>query len=224
MTSVRSTSAPAANHSLHVFRSRCGSAAFRPTPAAAHSRAASHSLGFLVAMLAVVLTVSHARAEGSDDSWWNGFTRPGANGDVHASILFDGDLVIAGNFSVVGERFANRIARWDGTNWHAMGEGMNQPVRALAVHDGELYAGGDFAFADGQTVWYVARWDGANWQPLGSGMQRQVYALASYGGRLIAGGDFDLAGGVEAHKIAAWDGTSWSDLDVAFDGPIFDFV
>ena len=44
----------------------------------------------------------------------------------------------------------NNIARWDGTQWHSLGSGLNKTVYALAVHDSTIYAGGDFmASGDG---------------------------------------------------------------------------
>ena len=43
---------------------------------------------------------------------------------------------------------ANRIARWDGTNWSALGAGMDIDVNALVVDaNGKLYAGGRFKTA-----------------------------------------------------------------------------
>jgi hypothetical protein len=58
-----------------------------------------------------------------------------------------------------------RIARWDGSRWLPMGQGMQDSVLALATDpvDGAVYAGGFFKTVtqeDGTTTntWYVAKW------------------------------------------------------------------
>ena len=66
----------------------------------------------------------------------------------------------------------NRIARWDGSAWSALGSGMNSTVKALAFdNSGNLYAGGYFTTAGGETVNRIAKWDGSAWSALGSGVR-----------------------------------------------------
>ena len=36
-------------------------------------------------------------------------------------IIFQGELIAAGSFTRIGERTIQRIARWDGTQWHPLG-------------------------------------------------------------------------------------------------------
>jgi len=134
---------------------------------------------------------------------------------VSALAVLEGDLIAAGNFNFAGGRVAQNIARWDGTSWHPMGEGMFGRVYALAVRDGELYAAGDFSWAGTHICNGVARWDGSDWQPLGSGIEGQssaARALAVFRGDLVAGGRFETAGGIEASNIARWDGSAWHPM------------
>src|SRR5688572_22774474 len=71
---------------------------------------------------------------------------------VHALTAHEDDdgpvLYAGGDFTTAGGVAANRIAKWNGSNWSALGSGMNRTVRALAMHDDgggpALYAGGDF--------------------------------------------------------------------------------
>jgi hypothetical protein len=95
------------------------------------------------------------RFTAENGQWVPGFNLPGTNGSVRA-MLWDGSyFYIGGGFSAVGDIAANGIARWDGSNWSALGEGMIGPggnvgrVETLAWDGSNLYAGGDFDFAGG---------------------------------------------------------------------------
>ena len=57
----------------------------------------------------------------------------------------------------------NNIARWDGTNWSAIGSGVNGFVNGIAVSGNTLYAGGFFTSAGGSAANYAAM---ANLAPL----------------------------------------------------------
>jgi hypothetical protein len=143
---------------------------------------------------------------------------------VEALAVFDDGsgpaLYAAGSFTVAGDSAAKWIAKWDGTNWSALGSGVNNQIYALAVFDDgsgpALYAGGDLTMAGGVAVSNIAKWDGANWSALGSGTDQVVKALAVFddgsGPALYAGGFFTIAGGVAASHLAKWDGTTWSAL------------
>ena len=58
---------------------------------------------------------------------------------------------------------ANRIARWDGNTWSAMGSGTaavngsGPDVRALATWGTNLYVGGNFRMAGGKMMSRIAR-------------------------------------------------------------------
>mgnify|MGYP001363851805 CR=1 FL=1 len=158
-------------------------------------------------------------------SWLPTFGGPlGTNGTVFALAVHDdgsGPQIYAGGiFTTAGGVAANRIAKWDGSSWAALGSGMNDIVRALTVYDDgggpELYAGGNFTSAGGVAANRIAKWDGSSWAPLGSGLNNDVRALTVYddggGPELYAGGDFTSAGGVAANRIAKWDGSSWAPL------------
>jgi hypothetical protein len=60
------------------------------------------------------------------------------------AVLPSGDLIAGGYFTTAGGVSANRIARWNGTSWSALGTGMNSwRSYALAVlPNGDLIAGG----------------------------------------------------------------------------------
>ena len=74
----------------------------------------------------------------------------GAGDSVDAAVIDgSGNLYIGGFFTVVGNVKANYVAKWDGTNWSALGSGLSSYVYALAVSGTNLYAGGWFTAAGG---------------------------------------------------------------------------
>jgi len=157
------------------------------------------------------------------------------------------DVYIGGNFTDVNNNgttltAADYIAKWDGTNWSALGgdgtgdgslttieqsdeyHGSVGYVNAIAVDGSDLYAGGYFydvrngssTLASGD---YIVKWDGTNWSALGSNgtndgaITDAVKAIAVRGIEVYIGGDFINAGGIpEADYIAKWNGVNWSGL------------
>ena len=161
---------------------------------------------------------------------WNGSAwsalADGTDGLVLALALDgSGNVYAGGEFTAVltneGQTDANNIAKWNGSDWSALGSGTNGFVSALAVDgSGNLYAGGSFDTAGGRSASNVAKWNGSAWNALGSGTNSSVTALALDGsGNLYAGGDFDTAGGTAANNgVAKWNGSTWSALGSGIDG------
>jgi hypothetical protein len=142
-------------------------------------------------------------------------------------------LYAAGQFTTAGGKPANRIAKWDGSSWSALGSGMNNSVSAMAVFDDgngpALYAGGYFSSAGGVNAGRIAKWDGLSWLPVGMGVDHgsspavQSLAVISNGTAsiLYAGGSFSVAGGAALSNIASWDGMGWSPLGSGIGRPLF---
>lgn len=138
----------------------------------------------------------------------------GAEANVIAVTVLGGDLIAAGIFTAAGGVPASNIARYDGTSWTPLGQGISGPVLDLLVlPNGDLIAGGSFVMAGGSPADCVARWDGTTWSAMGTGLNQRVESLARLAnGDVIAGGLFTMAGTATANRVAKWDGTSWSGL------------
>jgi len=139
-------------------------------------------------------------------------------------------LYAGGSFLSAGGAPVNNIAKWNGSSWSSVGNGLNALfypsfVRALAVFDDgtgpALYAGGDFMLSAGLAVNHIARWNGSNWSALGIGMNggqiaTTVDGLAVFddgsGPNLYAAGNFASAGAVAANNLARWNGSNWSPV------------
>jgi hypothetical protein len=162
---------------------------------------------------------------------WNGSTwsalgsgmngSDGDNAHIYALAVSGGDLYAAGSFTAAGGISANNIAKWNGSQWSALGNGTDETVRALAIIGNDLYAGGFFTEAGGVKASGIAKWNGSTWSSLGSGISGSnptvVDALAVHGNALYAAGGFTTAGGISVNNIAKWNGISWSALENGMD-------
>lgn len=162
---------------------------------------------------------------------WSTLGSDGGNGVgavVRALTMSEGDLIVGGDFTIVNlgaPVTANRIARWNGSNWSALGSnggnGVNDQVFAIAASGGHLYVGGRFTQANvgsGLLASRIARWDGSSWSALGSGSEGVnsdvLGVLVSGGDVLVAGGftEANVGAGIAANRVARWDGAAWSAL------------
>jgi hypothetical protein len=134
---------------------------------------------------------------------WNALGT-GVNGTINAAIVFNGQLIVAGNFSSPG----SNIARWNGTAWQTLGTGTNGVVNALTIFNNVLIVGGAFNNVGNN----IAAWNGTTWTSLGLGTNDTVYSLAVYANSLRAGGAFTTAGGVNCRRLALYTGTTWGSM------------
>lgn len=169
-------------------------------------------------------TASSARIAAWDGTGWLGLAGGFAGGQVNALVEFEGSLIAAGAFNFAldpGSPTAlvvNRVARWDGSGWQAMANGLGGTVEALHVYQGQLYAAGSFTAAGGfggAPMARIARWTGSAWEAVDGGLGNgSVLALHSHEGELIAGGGFtQLGDGTAALRMARWNPTEgWRPL------------
>ncbi len=119
-----------------------------------------------------------------------------------------GDIVAAGMFQTAGGVTTNNVARWNGSNWSALGAGVDVwgaiPVNAtLSLPDGGLLVAGDLNSAGGAPASRIARWDGSHWHPVAAGANYTIHALDwTSGGEVVVGGLFRRAGNAAAVGLA----------------------
>jgi hypothetical protein len=136
-------------------------------------------------------------------------------------------LYVGGYFTNAGGLDANHIAKWDGTNWSALGSGVTGSpltaphVSAITIISNNLYAGGVFQTAGGSPRFNISRWDGNTWSVVGTagisgnGVNGRMTTMATDGTNLYAGGDFTTAASTVAKTVnfvAKWDGAIWLPL------------
>jgi hypothetical protein len=147
-------------------------------------------------------------------AWDSQFFLAGVNGEVRAIANSGNSIYVGGQFNSADDIVLTNIAKWNGTNWSALGSGVNGAVNAIAIDGSFVYAAGQFTSAGTVPANRITRWNGTNWSALGSGIAgTRVTALAVDALRaLYAGGEFTNASGVVVANIAKWDGTNWSAL------------
>ncbi len=179
---------------------------------------------------------------------WSAISSNGAgdgslNYTVSVLVVSGADLYVGGFFSDVNNNgmvlpAADYVAKWNGTNWSALGSSgtgggsLDNYVYALAIIGTDLYVGGEFTNVNNNgTVLYeadsLAKWNTVtgNWSALGSNgagdgsLNNYVYALAVSGTDLYVGGSFTNVNNIgtvltEADKIAKWNTLTekWSAL------------
>lgn len=154
--------------------------------------------------------------------------RQGSSGKAGACVIAGGGFTASGGVPV------SCIARWDGSCWLALGQGVDAPVYALcasaALQPGEvsasLFAGGVFSTAGGIAANHVASWDGTRWQRLGSGSNIPVFALASLevglnavsAPSILASGGLDHDNHPSPNLLSSWAGDEWQAVPSAMTG------
>ncbi|MFN7314162.1 MAG: laminin B domain-containing protein [Phycisphaerae bacterium] len=151
--------------------------------------------------------------------------RPGSGVASAAAVMPNGDVIVAGQFAQIGDVpgggplvNANLIARWDGTQWNAMGSGI-QPTSGFGVFDmavtpaGELVVVGAQAGAGGVASRYVTKWTGTQWVAMNNGLNIDTSASLARTVAVNANGEVFMGGLLAGMgNIVRWDGTQWLSM------------
>ena len=158
---------------------------------------------------------------------------------VYAIAISGTDVYVGGLFTNVNNggtslTAADCIAKWDGTNWSALGSdgagngSLNNTVFAIAISGTDVYVGGGFTNVNNNgtsltAADFVAKWNGSAWSALGSNgasngsLNSGVKAIATSGTDVYVGGNFTNVNNngaplPTADYVAKWNGSAWSAL------------
>ena len=154
-----------------------------------------------------------------DGSSWHalgsGTSGSGTNGFLNSAVLMpNGDLIVAGSFTMAGNIAADNIARWDGSSWSPLAQSLNGIVSDLLVlPNGNLIAAGSFTMSGTIAVNRFAEWDGAIWQQYANAsLGGTIWSMAVMpNGDLVVGGVLNgTPGTTSLQPFATWDGSSWT--------------
>lgn len=169
---------------------------------------------------------------------WDGFTwtplDQGFNNDVLTCTIYNGDLIIGGDFTEANGVPISRVARWNTTTstFESMGTpaSFDNDVRCMVEFDGDLYVGGDFSNVDGNAPSDgLVKWDAGTqtWVGGNSGVDLvggvnetiRVLYVNPNDGNLYMGGHFtalqdgdSLNPDANMRGVAMYDGSNWFPL------------
>lgn len=151
---------------------------------------------------------------------------PGIQGGLsgpHSILEYNGDLYVGGQISEAEGNVGHGIMRWDGTQFHALGDGLRYApgstvftdVRGLQVHDGKLFVGGGFNFAGGLPSSGLATWDGVEWCVVPGDISSEGGSIhggiAFYHDTLFIATTGDTIDGVYTNYAAKYIGATYED-------------
>jgi trimeric autotransporter adhesin len=152
-------------------------------------------------------------------------------------------LYVGGGFVAAGGVVANGIARYDGSTWSALGQGIGDlglgtqcgplRVQSLTVHDDgqgpRLWAGGAFCAMNGFPAYGNVVWDGVSWISHAFAtpgvLVSPVVSMTTFddgtGPKLYAAVNASAGGSPPPADIARWDGVSWSFVSGGDSGALY---
>jgi hypothetical protein len=148
-----------------------------------------------------------------DGSIWSALGAVGSEGllggDCNALYVDgSGNVYAGGAFTSAGGSSANKIAKWNGSSWSALGDGFSGgDVNAVLASGSTVYAGGSFDKTGGTSINRIAAYNGSTWSAMGDGVNSTVFVIS--GSAVYVGGNFNEAGTIGVGRIARWSGTNW---------------
>lgn len=137
---------------------------------------------------------------------------------VFALESWQGKLIVGGRFTVAGNgvggsrgRPANAIARFDGTSWDSLGEGMgvDGEVQVILPWRGGWLIGGNFGAAGDVRTTALSWFDGRAHHHVADIVGGPVSAIHPWQNGFVISGGFTHVNGIALARAAWFDGTNW---------------
>jgi hypothetical protein len=129
----------------------------------------------------------------------------------------DGKLFAGGTFTSIGGKDMNKIAWFDGQNWHPLMNGncfdINSTIYSIIYYKGFLYAAGTISDTCNNNINQLARFNGVNWESVprwSIGKNSVVEDLCIFQDKLYVSGRFFASDGESlGNNIVYFDGVNW---------------
>lgn len=136
------------------------------------------------------------------------------------------NLYVGGNIDTAGgdinhldQRITvNNIAKWDGTHWTSLGEGLKSSVQTIEFDSsGNLCVGGAFEYSGTERVNYIASWDGTSWKQMGNEINGFVNDLEKDSSGNLYATQPCLMWESAPKSVYRWNGEHWISIEM-FEG------
>ena len=165
--------------------------------------------------------------------WDCSFTPGGGNIGVRPNkiVRYNGDIYMTGNFIKSNNITLNGLAKWDGSTWQAIGNGLTDgSVYTMGINlkvlNNELYVCGyDFDSCAGVPANSIAKFNGTQWTDVHNFPDYNIGNVSDvemYNGELYVGGNFYDSINGDIWRIAKWDGSQWVSVGGGIKGGIAD--
>jgi len=149
---------------------------------------------------------------GDAAAWFDGVGWQPMSGNFSHAVIsgveFQGDFIAVGEFRTLDGMQVNGVARWDGAQWNAMGNGISLlGARSAAVYQGQLYVGG---------YGTPKVWNGSTWQTIGGTTSGLIESMLVHNGRLYIAGQMNNWTPPNA-DVLVWDGATLQPVGGDFD-------
>jgi hypothetical protein len=161
-----------------------------------------------------------------DIAKWNGQEWTSVGGGLFGGFsgvsdlqVFQGSLYVGGSFSKCenDSNPGNYIARWDGSQWHEVGGGVdgnshcnNAYVFSMKVHNGLLYLCGKFERAGEIPAPGLVTWNGEQWCAFGGEFEQGITEFNFWGDSMFAV-TWGILDGFESNGVVYWKGGDFRD-------------
>lgn len=120
------------------------------------------------------------------------FKNPGI---IYSITKYNNEIIVGGSFDSIGNQAIKNIARFDGSVWHQVGDGLNNIVSVLKVYNDTLYAGGEFDSSGTILTGALAKYNNTDWVYPDIRFNGSIFSLIIYNGDLLIGGNFQTTVG-----------------------------
>lgn len=87
-----------------------------------------------------------------------GYGCTNSSGYIYDMEVFNSNLYAVGMFTKIGDVSANKIAKWNGSDWCSVEYGIDLLPRALETYDGALFISGDFYSVSGKNYSNIVKY------------------------------------------------------------------
>ncbi len=133
-------------------------------------------------------------------------------GGVEKMTVYNGELILLGGFIQAGSLLANKIARWDGSNFNLLGNGFPgaqvASTPSMLVYNSDLYVFSQLDTAGTIPVSNAAKWDGANWSGVGAGLNQWPIASTVHDSSIYVGVNTSDT----TSMVKKWTGSNWVNV------------